>query len=95
MLAGQERRLRPGEQHAFPRSRGEIRTLDLLEDGIVLRVSVRVYDMTVGSPDNSRSKMPTWLEWLQGSECLVPALGTATYVFGLLLLLLEVISKLV
>ena len=46
LLAGQERRLRQGEQHAFPRSRGEIRALDLLENAIVLRASVRLAPRT-------------------------------------------------
>ncbi len=88
-LAGQERKLRPGEPLAFARSRGEIRTLELREDGIGLRASIRVREMTVGSADNRRSLMPTWLEWLQARHALSLLWGTATYVFGMLLLVLR------
>lgn len=88
-LAGQERKLRPGELLAFGRAHGEIRTLELRDDGIALRASARVADMTVGSPDNRRSLMPTWLEWLRARHAVSLLWGTATYVFGILLLLLR------
>jgi hypothetical protein len=88
-LAGQERKLRPGEPFAVERSRGEIRSLELREDGIGLRVLLRVQKMTVGAQDNRRSLMPTWLEWLHARHAVSLLWGTATYVFGLLLLVLR------
>ena len=88
-LGGQEWKLRPGERLAFGSSEGEIRKLDLRDDGIGVRFSGRVRDMAVGSEASRRSMMPTWLEWLRARHSLSLFWGTAVYLFGLFLVALR------
>jgi hypothetical protein len=83
-LDGQELKVRPGEVVQFERTQGEIRTLRLEDDHIDLKYHGRVCGMTVGSGENRRSLMPTWLEWLRARHGLSLFWGTALYLFGLI-----------
>ena len=83
-LNGQNLTLRPGEEIEFGQSRGEIRSLRLDGDHVVLSFQGRVRGMTLGSGDNRRSLMPTWLEWLKARHGLSLLWGTTFSVFGLI-----------
>jgi hypothetical protein len=82
-LDGKERRVRPGEQLRFEASEGELRTLELTADSIALKFHGRVRGMTIGSDENRRSLMPTYLEWLQARHALSLLWGTSLYIAGL------------
>jgi len=83
-LNGQELKLRSGETIRFEGLQGEIGSLELKDDKIVLQFRGRVRGMTAGSSDTSRSLMPTWLEWLKARRGLYLLWGTAVYLFGLI-----------
>lgn len=83
-LNGQSMALRPGEEIEFEESRGEIRSLRLDGDHVVLNFQGRVRGMIAGSGDNRRSLMPTWLEWLKARHGLSLLWGTTVSVFGLI-----------
>jgi hypothetical protein len=82
-LNGQELKLRPSDAIQFEDSQGEIESLELKEDGIVLQYRGRVRGMRTGSFEVGRSLMPTWLEWLKARRGLYLLWGTAIYLFGL------------
>ena len=82
-LNGQELKLRPGDVIEFADSQGEIESLDLKEDGIVLQYRGLVRGMRTGSFEAGRSLMPTWLEWFKARRGLYLLWGTAIYFFGL------------
>jgi hypothetical protein len=83
-LNGQNLALRPGEEIEFGESHGEVRSLRLDGDHIVLSFQGHVRGMTLGSGDNRRSLMPTWLEWLKARHGLSLLWGTTFSVFGLI-----------
>lgn len=82
-LNGLERKIRPGEMIQFEKSQLEIRTLRLREDQIELKFHGRVSGLNVGSGNDRRSIMPTWLEWLRARHSLSLLWGTAIYLFSL------------
>ena len=88
-LNGQTSILRRGEELEFGLSNGEIRNLRLEGDHVVVNFHGRVRDMTVGTGNNRRSLMPTWLDWLKARHGLSLLWGTTLYVFGLILGLLR------
>jgi hypothetical protein len=78
-----ERQLRPGEMVHFEQIQGEFRALRLKDDGLELKFHGRVRGMSVGSEQNRRSVMPTWLDWLRARHSLSLLWGTTLYLFGL------------
>ena len=82
-LDGKERRLRAGEELRFGMSLGNVRALELQQDAIALKFHGRVREMTIGTGDNQRSLMPTYLEWLQARHALSLLWGTSLYLVGL------------
>ncbi len=75
--------LRAAETLRFKSADGEIRTLELTEDHILLAFRGKVSGMTTGTGSNKRSLMPTYLEWLQAHYALSLLWGPALYLFGL------------
>ena len=84
-LNGKKRSLRPGEVLRFEDVRGEIRTLRLQEDHIILKFHGHVRGMSTGSEKPHRSLMPTLLEWLRARHGLSLLWGTTLYLLGLVL----------
>ena len=82
-LNGRERRLRPGELIEFGRAEGEVRTLQVERDHLLVQFHGRVAGMATGSDANLRSLMPSYLEWLYARRGLELLWGTALYLFGL------------
>jgi hypothetical protein len=83
-LNDQARQLRTGEAITFEQSEGEFRTVSLLDDHIDVKFHGRVRGMTVGTGENRRSLMPTWLEWLRARHGVSLLWGSAIYIFGLI-----------
>jgi hypothetical protein len=81
-LDGKERKLRVGELLQFSRSQGELRSVRLEHDRIVLNFRGTVQGMTAGRDSNQISLMPTWLEWLQARHGVSLFWGSALYLFG-------------
>jgi hypothetical protein len=88
-LNGEKRLLREGEAFHFEHARGEIRTLSLNTDHIALKFHGHVRGMGSGSGENSRSLMPSYLEWLQARHGLTLLWSTTLYLFGLIIGLLR------
>lgn len=88
-LNDQQRQLRPGEAIRFEKSEGEFRTIRLQDDRIDVKFHGRVRGMTIGTGGNSRSLMPTWLDWLRARHGLSLLWGSAIYLFGLIVGLLR------
>jgi hypothetical protein len=85
-LNGEERKLRPGEVIEFKESEGELRALELDQDRIVLRFHGSVSGIRRGAGENSRSLMPTWLDWLRARHGGLSVLwGVVIYIFGLII----------
>ena len=82
-LDSKERKLRAGELLQFARSEGELRSVRLDDDHIVLNFQGTVQGMTVGRGVNQISLMPTWLEWLQARHGVSLFWGSALYLCGL------------
>lgn len=82
-LDGQERKLRAGELLQFAQSEGELRSVRLDADRIVMTFQGTVHGMTIGRGRNQISLMPTWLEWLQARHGMSLFWGTALYVCGI------------
>ena len=82
-LDGKERKLRAGELLQFSRSEGELRSVRLEDDRIVLNFQGTVRGMTIGRGINQISLMPTWLEWLQARHGVGLFWGSALYLCGL------------
>jgi hypothetical protein len=81
-LDGKERKLRAGELLQFARSEGELRSVRLEDDRMVLNFQGTVQGMTVGRGRNEISLMPTWLEWLQARHGVSLFWGSALYLCG-------------
>lgn len=81
-LDGKERKLRAGELLQFDRSEGELRSVRLEDDRIVLNFQGTVQGMTIGRGSNRISLMPTWLEWLQARHGVSLFWGSALYLCG-------------
>src|SRR6185437_15195225 len=64
-LNDQQRQLRPGETIGFEKSAGEFRTIRMQDDHIDVKFHGRVRGLTIGTGENRRSLMPTWLDWLR------------------------------
>lgn len=88
-LAGEARLLRPYEALRFDSSEGEIRRVELDDDGLGVRFHGRVRGMATGSRDHPRSLMPTTLEWLQARHGLTLLWGTTLYLAGIVVSLLR------
>jgi hypothetical protein len=84
-LNGVSRGLRAGEILRLEQPRGEIRSLRLDDDVLVLDFQGRVRGITGGSDDNRQNLMPTWLDWLRAQHGLSLLWGTTFYLFGLAL----------
>jgi hypothetical protein len=82
---GEEQKLRAGESLQFEASEGEIHTLSLDQDHIVITFHGQVRGMNLGSGEGRRNLMPTWLEWLKARHGLSLLWGTSLYVMGLVL----------
>jgi hypothetical protein len=82
-LDGQERKLRAGELLQFASSEGELRSVRLEDDRIVLNFQGTVQGMTIGRGRNQISLMPTWLEWLQARHGVSLFWGSALYLCGI------------
>jgi hypothetical protein len=82
-LDGREYKIRPGEAIQLEGSQGEIGSLELKDDHIVLQFRGRVKNIRTGPSKVGRSLMPTWLEWLKARRGLALLWGTAIYLFGL------------
>ncbi len=82
-LDGEERKLRAGELLQFAQSEGELRSVRLDADRIVMNFQGTVQGMTIGRGRNQISLMPTWLEWLQARHGMSLFWGTALYVCGI------------
>jgi hypothetical protein len=82
-LNGQERKLRAGELLQFATSEGELRSVRLEDDRIVLNFQGTVQGMTIGHGRNQISLMPTWLEWLLARHGMSLFWGTALYLCGI------------
>jgi hypothetical protein len=83
-LNGQERKLRPGEAIRIAMAEGELRTLELRDDAIMLKFGGRVRGMSTGPEEHPRSLMPTYLEWLKANQAVVLLWSATLYVFGLI-----------
>ena len=75
--------LRPGELLRFASADGDLRTLKLTKDHIALSFRGTVSGMTTGTESDTRSLMPTYLDWLQSHHALSLLWGTGLYLFGL------------
>ena len=84
-LDSKERKLRAGELLQFARSEGELRSVRLEDDHIVLNFQGTVQGMTIGRGRNEISLMPTWLEWLQARHGVSLFWGSALYLCGIAL----------
>jgi hypothetical protein len=82
-LGGRAVPLRPGEALHFDDVRGQIRTLELREDDIVLKFRGQVRGMHTGWGNARRSLMPTYLEWLRERHGLALLWGSTLYLFGI------------
>ena len=82
-LNDEERQLRPRETITFEKSDGEFSTVQLHDDRIEVKFHGRVRGMTIGNGENSRSLMPTCLDWLRARHGLSLLWGSALYLFGL------------
>jgi len=83
-LNDQQRQLRPGETIGFEKSAGEFRTIRMQDDHIDVKFHGRVRGLTIGTGENRRSLMPTWLDWLRARHGLSLLWGSAIYLFGLI-----------
>jgi hypothetical protein len=88
-LDGQARPLRAGEGLHLAWSEGELRQLELAENGFLVRFHGRVHGMSAGSGDVRRSLMPTVLDWLRARHGLSFAWVTTVYLVGLFVSLLR------
>jgi len=84
-LNGVSRGLRAGEILRLEEPRGEIRSLRLDDDVVVLDFQGRVRGISGGADDNRQNLMPTWLDWLRAQHGLSLLWGTTFYLFGLAL----------
>jgi hypothetical protein len=84
-LNGREQKLRPRETITLTQAEGQIRSLNIRDDGIDLKFVGRVRDIRTGADSNSRSLMPTLLEWLKAHHSLSLLWGSVFYVFGLII----------
>lgn len=82
-LDGKERKLRAGELLQFAQSEGELRSVRLDADRMVLNFQGTVQGMTIGRGRNQISLMPTWLEWLQARHGVSLFWGSALYLCGI------------
>jgi len=82
-LNGLQRPLRSGEALRFEGSSGEMRTVRLKPDHLTMNFHGRVNGMKIGSDENPRSLMPTWLDWLRAQHGLELLWGTTVYLFGI------------
>ncbi len=80
-----KRELRPGELLRFNIIYGEIRTLAIREDAMVMKFHGVVSKMRLGSFDRGTNLMPSYLEWLKAQHGLSLLWGTALYLSGLLI----------
>jgi hypothetical protein len=82
-LNDKEHKLRAGEMLRFDQVQGEFREIKLAGDQLEVKFHGRVRGLSVGSPENRRSIMPTWLEWLVARHSVSLVWGTALYLFTL------------
>jgi len=64
-LNGAERTLQSGEWVRFETSSGELRSVLLKDEHIVLQFHGVVSGLGIGAEDHARNEMPTMLEWLK------------------------------
>lgn len=88
-LKGKKHLLRPGEALHFGDIHGEIRTLQIHDDHIILKFHGYVHRMNSGSGENTRSLMPTYMEWLTARHGLSLLWGTTLYLFGFIVIALR------
>lgn len=62
-MHGKRHELRLGEWLEFDGVDGEIRSMQMTTNGIRLNYHGRVSGLSIGSRENRRSLMPSWLEW--------------------------------
>ena len=83
-LGGHEYHFRPSEEIRFGSSKGEIRTLRLENNHLAISFHGTVTGMTSGADTNSKSLMPTYLEWLKARHGFTLLWGSTLYIFGLI-----------
>ena len=83
-LDSKERKLLAHELLGWEQIRGQVSALRLEPGQITLRLQASVRGLVVGSGENRRSLMPTWLEWLRERHGLSLFWGSAVYMFGLM-----------
>ena len=93
-LNGQQYELRPREALRFDSSRGVIRSIGREQDAISLHYQGIVKGMKTGGATNSRSLMPSLLDWIRAQHGLSLLWGTTLYLFGLVLSMLRWWGKL-
>ena len=82
-VANRKYGLRAAETLHFESADGKIQTLNLTKDHIALTFRGSVSGMTTGTGSDTRSLMPTYLEWWRAHEAWSLVWGTALYLFGL------------
>jgi hypothetical protein len=88
-LDSPKRELREGERIQFDRSAGEIHRLELREDGIFFGFSGDVRGMRSGSDQTPRNLMPSWLESLAANHSISLVWGSALYLYGIIIGVLQ------
>lgn len=78
--------LAPGDRLQFASSRGELRSLRLGKDEAGLRFAGLVTGMSLGSPENRTTLMPTAFEWLRARHPLAMVAGAIVYLASLVFL---------
>jgi hypothetical protein len=81
-LDGQARPLRAGEGLHLGWTEGELRQLELADDGFLVRFHGRARGMSAGSGDVLRSLMPTRLDWIRARHSLSFAWGAIVFLLG-------------
>jgi hypothetical protein len=76
--------LREGEDLRFNLSDGQIRTLKLDKNQLILKFHGHVGGMTTGWEKIRVNLMPTWLAWLRARHGLGLLWGTTLFLFGLI-----------
>lgn len=88
-LDGKQMTLRPSEALSFGESKGTLRSVTLVPGGIQLELSATVKGMKTGDDPNSRSLMPTYLQWIAARQELWLWWGSAVSVFAVVMSVLR------
>jgi len=84
-LNGAERALRTGEWMRFATSSGELRSVLLKDEHILVQFHGVVSGLRIGDEDHARNEMPTTLEWLKVQRSAALLWGAALYLFTVMM----------